>query len=151
MDMRFEEVSDSVYQVFNEVRTQFFPELNNANILLIFDTKKRVSKGKVVLASIKKVTDLQRFLTINESGSIDGFDYMLIIDKKAWQIAEDDDKVRILRHELRHTVVDDSDKPFKLRGHSLEDFYSEIDLNMDKPRWAEQLVGIVTLVYAEDE
>jgi hypothetical protein len=114
MDNRFEEVSDSVYQILNEVRSQFFTELDNANILLIFDTKKRVSKGKVVLASIKKVTDLQRFLTINESGSIDGFDYMIIIDKKAWEIAEDDDKVRILRHELRHTVVDDSEKPFKI-------------------------------------
>ena len=151
MDIRFEEVTGHVYEILNQVREQYFLELANANILPIFDTKKRVSKGKVVLASIRKVNDLQRFLTINESGSLDGFDYLIVIDKHAWDIAEDVDRVRLLRHELSHTVVDDSDKPFKLRGHSLEDFYSEIELNVDDPKWAINLVGRVTLIYEGDE
>lgn len=152
MEMRFEEVTDNVYDVLRNVRTEYFSELANANILPIFDTKKRVSKGKLVLASIRKVNELQRFLTINESGSLDGFDYILTIDKEAWNIAEDIDKVRIIRHELRHTEVDgSSDKPYKLRGHSIEDFYSEVELNKDDPRWAERLVASVTSIYDNEE
>jgi len=151
MDIRFEEVTGHVYEILNQVREQYFSELVNANILPIFDTKKRVSKGKVVLASIKKVTDLQRFLTINESGSLDGFDYLIVIDKKAWDIAEDVDRVRLLRHELRHTIVDDSDKPYKLQDHDVNDFYSEIELNVDDPKWAVNLVGRVILIYEGDE
>ena len=147
--MRYEDVPDNVYEAMNEVRNQWFPELRNANILIIFDTKKRVSKGKVVLASIKATSELQKYLTLNESGSIDGFDYFITLDKIAWDTADDTDRVRLLRHELRHTVVDDSDKPFKLRGHSLEDFYSEIDLNTDNARWAEQLVVRVAAIYED--
>lgn len=148
--MRYEDVGDNVYDIMNGIRNDLFPELRNANILMIFDTKKKISKGKVVLASIKSTNELQKYLTLTESGSIDGFDYIIMLDKTAWNISEIEDKVRILRHELRHTVVENSEKPFKLRGHSLEDFYSEIDLNKDNPRWAEQLVTRVTAIY-EDE
>ena len=147
--MRYEDVPDSVYEAMNGVRNQFFSELRSANIMMIFDTKRRVSKGKVVLASIKAMSELQKYLTLNESGSVDGFDYFITLDKIAWDTADDTDRVRLLRHELRHTVVDDSDKPFKLRGHSLEDFYSEIDLNNDNPRWAEQLVVRVAAIYED--
>ena len=147
--MRYEDVPDSVYETMNGVRNDLFPDLRNANVLMIFDSKKKISKGKVVLASIKATSELQKYLTLTESGSLDGFDYIIMIDKVAWDTADDTDRIRLLRHELRHTVVDDSDKPFKLRGHSLEDFYSEIDLNVDNPRWAEQLVSRVAAIYED--
>ena len=147
--MRYEDVNDKVYEMMNGIRNDLFPELRNANILMIFDTKKKISKGKVVLALIKSTSELQKYLTLTESGSIDGFDYIIMLDKTAWNIAETEDKVRILRHELWHKVVVDSLNPFNLRGHSLVDFYSEIDLNKDNPRWAEQLVTRVTAIYED--
>lgn len=147
--MRYEDVPNSVYEVMNGVRNDFFPELRNANLLMIFDTKRKVSKGKVVLASIKSTSELQKYLTLTESESIDGFDYIIMIDKVVWDTADATDRIRLLRHELRHTVVDDSDKPFKLKDHDVNDFYEELELNKDNPRWAQQLVDRVTSIYDE--
>jgi len=35
--------------------------------------------------------------------------------------------------------------------HSLEDFYEEVDLNADDPRWAPRVSEMVTLIYEQGE
>jgi hypothetical protein len=95
---------------------------------------------------------MMRFFTIDESGSREGYDYVMRLDKKAWDLMEKPDRVRLIRHELRHSNVDiDSEtNPYKLRGHTIEDFYSEIRLNQDDPKWAER-IGAATLSAYERE
>ena len=62
-----------------------------------------------------------------------------------------EDKKRLVRHELKHTDVDfDATTPYKVRGHTIEDFYSEVSLNEDDPRWAER-AGLATLSAYEAE
>lgn len=152
MSTRYEQVTESVYEILKQVREEHFPELAGAEILCIFDTKKKKSKGKLALASIQGTNDLQKFLTIEDTGSEEGYDYILRIDKNAWEIAETIDKIRLIRHELRHTKVDnEAAKPWGTRGHSIEDFYTEIRLNEDNPRWAQELAGRVMAAYEGGE
>jgi predicted metallopeptidase len=150
MSNRYEDVTEDVKDILKQVREDHFPELAGAEIMCIFDTKKKLAKGKLELASIRSTNDLQKYLT-NEITE-EECDYIIRIDKTAWNIASQIDKVRIIRHELRHTLVDpEKEDSWKLRGHSIEDFYSEIRLNEDHPRWAQELVGRVMAAYENDE
>ena len=148
--MRYEDVPKRVYDVLDFVREGWFPDLRGAKILLVFDNQQARNKGKVVLASIRKASDLQKYLTVEgKSKSITGYDYILTLDKVAWRRAGKENRIRIIRHELRHTEIRmSSTNPWGLRGHSIEDFYSEIKLNKHDPRWAQKLVGITEAVYS---
>ena len=100
---------------------------SNLKFKLVFDTKKRVSKGAVVLASIEVTTPKIKFFSIDNNAS-DGYDYIIIVDKKAWELASTVDKKRILSHELRHVFIDEKGRT-KIIGHDISDFYSEMELN----------------------
>ena len=148
--LRYEDVPGRVYDVLEFVKKGWFPELKGAKILPVFNTQMARNKGKVVLASIRKANDLQKYLTVEgQSKSTTGYDYILTLDKVTWRRAGKENRIRIIRHELRHTQVHmSSTDPWGLRGHSIEDFYSEIKLNRRDPRWAQKLVGITEAVYS---
>ncbi len=143
---RYEDVTQTEYDWLKQVRENYFSELMGCEIKLVFDTKKKKSGGKIILARIKKPSQVEKYLC---NGPID---YLIFIDQNAWILADDQDKRRLLRHELKHTDVDhDSAKPYKLRAHTVEDFYSEIEFNKDKPRWSEELALLVDMKYEENE
>jgi len=149
--MRFLEVSEEEYNILRTVRETHFPELAGCNIKIIFDTKKRMTGGKIVLGSIQKPNELTRFFMIDEAGTDEGFDYVIRLDKKCWDLMNLEDKKRLMRHECRHTDVDfDSTTPYKLRGHTIEDFYSEVALNEDDPRWAERAAASTVSAYEQE-
>lgn len=153
--MRYEPVTSDVNDTLNSVQREYFPELVNVKILCVFNTRKKESRGKLVLAEIWKPSEFEKYLTLDETEDT-GYDYIMAIDKKAWQIASNQDKIRLVRHELRHTFIKDNSKdPYRIRAHSIEDFYSEVRLNEDDPRWAQKLVGQVVSAYSvgdsEDE
>ena len=143
IDIRFEEAPEDAYEVLTKMRRNHFPELVNANILILMDTKKRTadSGNKIVMGRIEKTNDLTRHLTIDDAESERGFDYIMYLDKMMWSMIDRHDKDRTVRHELRHTMISEADMPYKLRAHTIEDFYSEVSLNEDDPRWRER-VGI---------
>lgn len=150
---RYEDVGSDVYKLLKELIEERFTELRNCNIKLLFDNKKKKSKGKLVLAQIQKPNEFVKFFTIDEAGTDRGYDYIITIDKVCWGLADEDDKKRLLSHELRHTDVDiDSERnPYKLRGHTVEDFMEEIELNSDNPRWCERLVISTEAMYENGE
>lgn len=148
---RFEDVTQDVVTKAQEIINNHFPTLRTAKILYIFDAKKRVSKGKVVLAQIRRPNDLVKYLTMDLTNDAEGMDYIVAIDKLVWRYASDEDKVRLLRHEFRHTLYDSDKDKYKLVGHSVEDFYEEIDLNRDDPQWARKLVEKIQLIYEQQE
>lgn len=149
--MRFEDCTADVAEIMKKMIEKHFPELISCNICLLFDKKKRMKGGNIVLASIQKPNEMLRFFTIDEAGGTgEGYEYVIRIDKNAWENIEKIDKERLVRHELRHTSVDfDANDPYKIRDHSITDFYSEVKLNEDDPRWVER-VGAVTLSVYED-
>ncbi|MCX8023229.1 MAG: putative metallopeptidase [Syntrophorhabdaceae bacterium] len=153
MGLRYEEVDDEVVSLLRETKAKYFPELKNAKIKVLFDLKKRKSGGMMVLARIMKTNDLLRHLTIEDAGDIEGYDYIITIDKLCWNNIKRVDRERILRHELRHTLFDleSEDNPYKLRDHTITDFYEEIELNKDDPRWRERLSTLTADIYEQQK
>lgn len=153
MGLRYEEVSDDLVTMLRDIKSQYFPELKNAKIKMLFDLKKRKSGGMMVLARIMKTNDLLRHLTIDEAGAVEGYDYIVTLDKLCWENVTKADKERLLRHELRHTIFDleAESNPYKLQDHTISDFYEEIEYNKDDPRWRERLSTLVDDIYEQQK
>lgn len=144
---RYEEAPMQVYDIMHSLIEKHFQELEHANILIMFDTKKKMSDGKFVLARIKKTNDEIRALTESEVYPL-GYDYIIFIDKLIWENIEEEDKIRIMRHELRHANVNnEKDQPYLIRDHEITDFYDEVILNQDAPRWTERVTVIAESLY----
>ncbi|MGD0230641.1 MAG: putative metallopeptidase [Syntrophorhabdales bacterium] len=153
MGLRYEEVTEEVQRMLHEVEAKYFPELRNAKIITLFDVKKRTSGGRVVLGRIMKTNDLLRHLTKDEAVAVEGFDYIITLDKEAWGAITDADRIRVLRHELRHTYYDieSESNPYRLLDHSISDFYEEVELNKDDPRWRERVATVVEDIYEQQK
>ena len=153
MGLRYDEVTDHAIELLKEVRSKDFPELVNAKIKVLFDLKKRKSGGQVVLARIIKTNDLIRHLTRDGADYHNGYDYIITIDKKCWDNITDLDRVKILRHEWRHTFFDieSEDNAYNLLNHSLSDFHEEVELNKDDPRWRERVATLTEDVYEQEK
>lgn len=146
---RYEDCDESLVQVFMEVLENKFPLYQNLNFKLIFDTKKRTKGGKIVLSSIEPATEKIKFFS-RDNVAVEGYDYVLTQDKKAWELASDKDKRRMICHEFRHVFLDDKGN-CKTVGHEIEDFYAEIEANQDDPEWGRKLAMLVSDVYDQEK
>ncbi len=146
MSTRYEDAPETD-SLLRKVRFEHFPELVNAKILVLFDLRKRGSNGAVTLARIMKANDLIRHLS--DKITVDGYDYIITIDKVFWTNTGDKDRARVIRHELRHTYFDikSNADPYKLIQHDITDFYSEVEMNRDDPRWRERCASLVVDIY----
>jgi len=141
-ESRYIEVTEELVKCFFDTIEKHFPSYQNLNIKLIFDTKKRVSKGKLTLANIEVPNPkMQYFQQSKELPS--GFDYILIVDKMAWESSTEDEKENIIRHELSHIFVDEENDKCKLLSHDYCVFKYELD-NID---WASSLAEIALAKY----
>jgi len=147
---RYEDVSQDVLDMVTEVRREWFPDLRNVKIKVLFDIKKKMSNGYMVLGRIQKTNDLLRYLTVDESLN-DGFDYIMYLDRMAFRWIEDNDKIRIIRHELRHIFIDiEANNPYKIIPHDIEDFAEEIEFNSDDVRWKSRVVEVALSQYENE-
>ena len=148
--MRYEDANESLVEVYLKIAEERFPNTcANLNIKLMFDTKRRVSRGKLILATVEIASEKIKYFTKNEV-ELDGVDYILIVDKKAWELANEKDKDRLVSHELRHVFVDETGKR-KLLPHDIEDFVAEFKLNVDDPDWGNNLATLVIDVYEQEK
>jgi hypothetical protein len=148
--MRYIDCNEDLVRVFLDIVEERFPSFIHLNIKLLFDTKKRVSAGKLVLASISTTSDMTKFFS-KDNNAMDGYDFVIIVDNKAWDLASEADKRRLISHELQHIFIDEKGKA-KLIGHEVEDFYQEIERNSDDPEWARNLtIQLVALYDMEKE
>jgi len=148
--MRYEDADESLVEVFLKVAEERFPNTcANLNIKLMFDTKRRVRKGKICLASVEIANDKVKYFTKHEV-EVGGYDYIIIVDRKAWELANEKDRIRLISHELRHVFVDENGKR-KLVPHDIEDFVVEIKLNEDDPDWGFKLCTLVEDVYEQEK
>jgi hypothetical protein len=111
------------------------------------DGKRKKSKGRTVFASIKKANDKEKYFT-SDNLNPDGVDYLLFIDDNIFSNIGKEDKIRILRHELRHVYYDsEKDDPWKITPHDFEDFVAEVELNKEDPNWSLRISEIAESVY----
>lgn len=149
--MRYEDSDESLTEVYLKVAEERFPTTcANLNIKLMFDTKRRISKGKLVLASVEIASEKIKYFTKHEVKVGDSVDYILTVDKKAWEISDEKNKARLISHELRHVFVDENDKR-KLIPHDIEDFVVEVKLNEDDPDWGFKLATLVADIYEQEK
>ncbi len=148
--LRFEEATEEAGKVLAKVRGETFQLIDKAHIKLLFDTKMRKHGTGLILGRICKPDDLLKFFTRREDREhIEYFDYVITLDKVAWGLAADVDKVRIVRHELRHVFHDaDATDPWKLWPHDVEDFRIELRENEDDPDWGVNLMVKTRAAYA---
>jgi hypothetical protein len=145
---RYIDDDGSLREVFDKVVKDNFPFMVNATVKLMYDTKKKVSRGRVILGTCKLARDMEKFLTKNEVEY--GYDFFIIMDFKAWSFATDDDRVRLMRHECRHMTTNNQGD-FALLPHDVEDFSMEISLNSDKALWAVHLAEITEAAYDQEK
>ena len=146
---RYLPAGQDLENVFYAVLNDRFPGMANIKFRLLLDTKKRMKKGRLTLASVELTNEKIKYFSADDE-SPEGVDYIIIIDSVAWEYAHDDDKRRIISHELCHVFVDEKGK-YKLIDHDLIDFFSEVKLNEDKPSWANDLGDLVESIYDQEK
>jgi len=146
---RYYDGTNDLKGVFDKLLAERFLNLFGLKFLLLFDTKKRVSKGRLVLASTELVNEKLRFLTADEVAP-EGYDYIIMVNSVAWENADEVTRERILSHELNHVFIDEKGK-LKLVGHDVGDFAVEIQRNIQNPDWALNLEILTTAIYEQAE
>jgi len=144
MSEQFIKADSSVYEKYLQLVEETYPNLSGFSFGLLFRTKLKRSRGNTVLAEICLPSKLMSYFAKDASGN--PYDYLMIIDEMAWACGHDSDRVRLMRHELRHVFIDDKGTP-KLIGHDFADFHKEVELNQDSPMWAANLSEVVLAGY----
>ena len=144
---RYLDATEEAYDILYDLINERFTSYGTLNFKIVFDTKRRNSRGRLVLASVEVATEKLRFLSSDDSNP-DGFDYLIIIDNIAWEYASDADKRRLISHELNHVFIDEKGR-LKLVGHDIEDFVAEIKTNADDPDWARNLAMLTSSIYEQ--
>jgi hypothetical protein len=147
--MRYEPATQEIVDLYEDVKAQHFPELRNIQIMLLMDTKKCKSKGKLVLGKIKKASEVEKYLT-TDIVEEEGIDFVMFLDKNMITHCDKVDLARLVRHELRHIFINERGK-LTLLPHDFEDFRMEVDLNHDDPNWASRVAEMVSLIYEQRE
>ena len=155
--MKFEEIDSHTQELFDKVK-EGFPDIENAKFKLLFRKNKKGNEDFIVFAEICKFSSLVKHITMDIPGFEDeGLHYCVIIDNNIWNVLDDADKWRILRHELLHTSVkykEDGTVEYNIRKHTVETFYEEIELESKgtpdcDPRWKEKIVTTAIALYDE--
>ena len=146
---RFTDINESVVEVFLETMEQRFPNLAQLKIKLVFDMKRRIKQGKICLATTELANDKIKYFS-RDDVAVEGYDVVIIIDMKAWELASPEDKKRIMSHELRHIFIDEQGK-VKLLPHDVSDFREEQKLNEDDPDWGFKLAVLLNDVYEQEK
>ena len=148
---RFTDVDPDTKKMINEVISKDFSHLAQAKIKMIFDQKKRKSGGRYQLGKMQKTNDLIRYLTAREVGEAEGFDYLMYIDENVFEVLDQSDKIRLVRHLLQYADIDyEAELPFKIRKEEVITWYDELEFNKDDPKWFERLEVIAESIYNQE-
>lgn len=147
---RYYEADDTAKNLMEDLLEERFEGFKHANIKVIMDRKFKIDKlsNRVTFASIKTTNDVEKYLTINHPIRVYGYDYFIFINELVWELASVENKKRIMSHELRHMVIDNQGN-YKVRRHEVEDFFAELELNSDDPKWGSKLSSLVLIKYEQ--
>lgn len=149
MTIKYEDVDESVIETFLEVAEENFETIGQLKLKFVFNTKKTVKNGKICLGRCELASDKIRFFSKDDI-AIEGYDYVVTLDKKAWQFSDKNMRKRLMRHELRHILIDEKGK-LKIAPHDVEDFRIEMKLNQDDPDWGHKLAVITEAAYDQEK
>ena len=150
---RYEDVTEDVKTVVARVIDTHFTDLANVKVKFLFDTKKATRNGRIALGKCQKPNELTKHFTIPEAKNDEGYQYVITLDKLAYNNMPDVDRIRLIRHELRHILAvrndETGDVKCKIMPHNIDDFVEEVMLNDDDPEWAKRIGKMVGLLYKQ--
>jgi hypothetical protein len=127
-------------KIAEDLIARYHPHLEEASILYLFTTQERKKCDRVRLASAKKFSAMERYLSslhvdAEASASIDaGADFLILFDVKQWSILRDDQRVALVDHECCHcarfeviTRHDDVELVWGIKGHDVEEFHAVLE------------------------
>lgn len=147
--LRYEDADQELIDTFKSVMEERFPVYATLDFKLVFDTKPRMKDGKMVFASIELPSAKLKYFSTDDVAE-EGYDYIMFVFLRTWQLASPEDKRRIISHELRHVFIDGNGNA-KLIGHEIADFYAEIELNKDDPEWLRKLTALTQDVVDQEK
>lgn len=146
---RFRDADDSVIELFLDLAEERFQYTSQMKIKFVFDTKKRIRNGKICLGRCELANDKIKYFSKDEV-AIEGYDFVIFLDEKAWKLSDNDLRKRLLSHEMRHIFIDEKGN-YKIRPHDIEDFREEQILNKDDPDWAYKMSVITESAYDQEK
>ena len=120
MPSRFEPAPQWVKDMVRDVVEREHPTLSCVPMLILFDTRKRTSKGALVAAQIRKASDLMKAVDVGEH------EFVISLDARLFRAAgvTDEEKRAIVYHELCHVMPDETG--YRLVGHDYTLFNGEV-------------------------
>lgn len=94
--------------------------LQEAAIAYIYDAEIMTSKGRAIMAKIRKANPVEHHLT--------GMDLIVLVSMPIWRTLEESQQIALMDHELSHVETTMKGTPpnhevkYKLVGHDLEEF-----------------------------
>lgn len=127
----YSNIDNNTEKVILDVMNKWFSELRMSWIKPLFYTKKKMKgKSRIIMAYVRKMSEFEQYLC----GS-DDYEYFLFIDGNIWPELSPDDKVRLVRHELRHILIDydkNGDIRYLMADHNLIDFREDYKIEHGK-------------------
>lgn len=96
-----------------------------------FYYKKKSKSGRTILAYIRKASEFEQLLLNNIATQ-----YLLFVDGNVWPELGEEDRTRLIRHELRHIFIDydkDGEPKYQMADHNLIDFREDYEIEQGKP------------------
>lgn len=115
MPITWEEASQSVLSLANELVREFHPELLPANLLFLFRSEPSISGGRPVLGKASKVSAQMKVL-------LDDADFLIWISKPDWETKSDEIRRPLLDHLLEFCTVDEDSGNCIIRNPEINEF-----------------------------
>lgn len=132
MTITWEEASQSVLSLANELVREYHPELLPANILFLFRSEPSQSGGRLILGKASKVSSQMKVL-------LDDADFLIWLSKPDWEAKSDDLRRPLLDHLLEHCTIDEVSGNCIIRNPEINEFRSIINRH---GLWSFELVRI---------
>ena len=151
----FFDVDEKTLELFNEIKTEHFMDLRDAEFQVIFRTKRKGNDDNLVVAEICKLNNIAKFLSTQIPEVDDCLNYIIVIDKNVWNCLEDEDKFRVLFHELCHCDVqfkDDGTINYGLRDYTIKSFFEAVSMEQREggdPKWKDRVSMVGVSIYDE--
>lgn len=117
-------MANDKYSLAPEVETlakkiieKYHDHLFGARIKYLFKNDKWIKKGKVILGQAKMAAEDVRFIS--------DFDFIIIINRNAWNNATSDVREALIDHELHHCLVEienNGESKFSILDHDVQEF-----------------------------
>lgn len=121
-DKSIENAPSWAIDLVENVKFEHFPELAKARFLVMYDSQKRTSLGRVQYGTMRRASSMINALAEDE------YDYVFVINKKLFEAMQDANKEKLVFHFLCHcdVVTEDEETAYKLRGPDVRAFDKEM-------------------------